>query len=502
MGRISEMYSLESEEKYMAILNNIEDGYFEVDIAGNSIFFNDALCRVIGYSRDEVTGINNRQYMDKENARKAYQAFNQVYTTGMSTKGLVWEVIRKDNTKRVVEASVSLIRNSKGERIGFRGIVRDVTERKAAEETWRRYAFIANASKEFMTLIGKNHTYDAVNRAFCRAHHKTREEILGRTVADVWGEERYSTQIKQHLDTCFARNEVHYQARFGFSALGLRYFDVAYYPYHNDAGTVTHVVVVSRDITKRKHAEEEKERIQAQLIQAQRMEAIGLLAGGVAHDFNNLLTVIQGYIDLAIAKINDEDLLYGDLTQIRLAAACAANLTHQLLLFSRKQPTEFTSININGTVDDLLKMLKRLINENIVIGADLDPNLWTVRANVGNIEQVVMNLAVNARDAMHKGGRLTLKTENIILDKSLCKATPAARPGKFVCLSVADTGVGMDKETIQHIFEPFFTTKKAGKGTGLGLSVAYGIVQKHNGWISVYSEPGQGSTFKMYLPAE
>jgi two-component system cell cycle sensor histidine kinase/response regulator CckA len=491
----------ESEEQYRAILDDIEDGYFEVDVTGNPTFFNDPLCRIIGYSREEMMVMHSRQYMDSKTAKKAYQTCSQVYTTGTPTKGLVWEITRKDGTKRLVEASVSLIRNPEGEPAGFRGIVRDVTKRKALEETWKRYAFIANASREFMTLISRDHIYEAVNESFCRAHSKTRDEILGSTVADIWGEERYLTQIKQHLDKCFARNEVHYQAQFEFATLGLRYFDVAYYPYCDDEGTVTHVAVVSRDITERTEAEKEKARMQTQLVQVQKMEAIGMLAGGVAHDFNNLLTVVQGYVDLALAKISKTDSLYDDLTQIQLAAMRAANLTHQLLLFSRKQPIEFAPLNINRTVDDLLRMLNCLIGEDVVISANLNPNLWPVRANIGNIEQVIMNLAVNAKDAMPEGGRLTLKTENLTLDEDHCKAIPEARPGKFVCLSVTDTGIGIDPEILQHIFEPFFTTKKAGKGTGLGLSVVYGIVQKHEGWISVCAEPEQGSTFKVYLPA-
>ena len=403
--------------------------------------------------------------------------------------------------RRVEELSATLLRSN--ERLRREITLRERTERalRESEKTWGKYAFIANASKEFMTLISKDHVYEAVNESFCQAHGKSREEIVGCTVADIWGEERYSTQIKQHLDKCFAHNEVHYQDRFEFADLGLRYFDVAYYPYCDDDGTITHAVVVSRDITQRKVAKEENERIQAQLIQAQKMEAIGLLAGGVAHDFNNLVTIIQGYVDLALKKIDETDSLYSDLTEIQLAATRAANLTHQLLLFSRKQPIEFAPLDVNRTIEDLLRMLNCLFGADIVISADLDPELHKVRGNSGNIEQVIMNLAVNARDAMPEGGRLTLKTENVTLDGICCKVMPEAQPGDFVRFSVADTGTGMDRRTIQHIFESFFTTKKPGKGTGLGLSVAYGIVQKHEGWISVHSKPGKGSTFEVYIPA-
>jgi len=174
-----------------------------------------------------------------------------------------------------------------------------------------------------------------------------------------------------------------------------------------------------------------------------------------------------------------------------------------LLLFSRKQPMKLTLLNANNRVDDLLKMLNRLIGEDIAVTTDLEPDLWMVRADEGNIEQVIMNLVVNAKDAMSmtNGGKLTIKTENVTLNEEHCRGIPEAWPGKFVCLSVADTGVGMDEETIQHIFEPFFSTKDAGKGTGLGLSVVYGIVQQHGGWINVHSDPRQGSTFNVYLPA-
>lgn len=262
-------------------------------------------------------------------------------------------------------------------------------------------------------------------------------------------------------------------------------------------------IEIVEDLTERKRAEEEREKMQAQLLQAQKMEAIGRLTAGIAHDFNNMLLVIQGYTDLLMMKVDETNPLHANLKEIYLTCTSVADLIRKLLLFSRKQPMKLILLNINRTVDDLLKMLNRLIGEDIAVNTDLEPDLWMVRADEGNIEQVIMNLAVNAKDAlsMTNGGELTIKTENVTLDEDLCRAIPEARPGKFVCLSVADTGVGMDKETIPHIFEPFFSTKDAGKGTGLGLSVVYGIIQQHGGWINVHSNPGQGSMFKFYLPA-
>ncbi|MDY6880663.1 MAG: response regulator [Desulfatiglans sp.] len=261
------------------------------------------------------------------------------------------------------------------------------------------------------------------------------------------------------------------------------------------------IIGVTRDISERKKAEEEKARIESQLLQAQKMEAVGILAGGVAHDFNNLLTTILGNTDLAMMNLRRSDPSNVYLKQVQQASTRAADLTRQLLLFSRRQPMEHIPLNLSRTVENMLKMLKRLIGEDISIGADCDPDLWTVKADEGNTEQVLMNLSVNARDAMPEGGSIHITTENVVVDLERCKTMPDARPGKYVRLSVADTGVGMDSETLLRIFEPFFTTKGAGAGTGLGLSVVYGIVKEHDGWIEVVSEQGKGTTFRICMPA-
>jgi len=255
------------------------------------------------------------------------------------------------------------------------------------------------------------------------------------------------------------------------------------------------------DITERKRAEAEKQALEAQLFQSQKMEAIGTLAGGIAHDFNNLLTIIQGHAQLMMAAKNESDQEHYELKQIVNAAFRAAQLTRQLLLFSRKQEMAFEILNPNKTIVNLSKMLERLIGENIVINLQLDDNLWNIEADEGNLEQVIMNLVVNARDAMPHGGTLTIKTENLELSEQDCALIPHSNPGNFICLTIQDTGCGVPTEVIDKIFDPFFTTKEAGKGTGLGLSVAYGIIKKHNGWINVESEPEKGTIFTICLPA-
>ncbi|MFH1950913.1 MAG: ATP-binding protein [Pseudomonadota bacterium] len=254
-------------------------------------------------------------------------------------------------------------------------------------------------------------------------------------------------------------------------------------------------LVIYEDLTKQK-------KLEAQFRQSQKMEGIGRLAGGIAHDFNNLLTTIIGYTDITLMKIDKESPLRSGMEEIKKASDRAANLTSQLLAFSRKQMIQPVVLNINYPLAEMDKMLRRLIGEHIDLITILEPELWKVKFDPGHLDQVVMNLAVNAKDAMPNGGKLTIETTNVDLDEAYARQHGVElKPGPFVMVAVSDTGMGMDEEIQSHIFEPFFTTKETGKGTGLGLSMVYGIVKQSGGFIWVYSEPGQGTTFKIYLPA-
>jgi PAS domain S-box-containing protein len=258
-------------------------------------------------------------------------------------------------------------------------------------------------------------------------------------------------------------------------------------------------LVACEDITELKRAEEEKAVLQDQLSQSQKVEAIGRLAGGIAHDFNNLLTVIKGYSQLSCIELKEGDTLKGNIDEIQKAAERAASLTRQLLAFSRRQVMEMKVVDLNTLLRDLEKMLRRVIGEDIEMVIQPAGDLGEVRADVGQIEQVIMNLIVNAKDAMPSGGKLTIETANVELDESYARSHLDVKPGPYVMFSVSDTGMGMTPEVRDRIFEPFFTTKEKGKGTGLGLSTVYGIVKQSKGHIWVYSVQGRGTTFKIYL---
>ena len=270
--------------------------------------------------------------------------------------------------------------------------------------------------------------------------------------------------------------------------------DVTVSPVRDLSGRIVNVVIVKRDVTK-------EVRLQRQLLHAQKMEAVGTLAGGIAHDFNNLLQVTLGYSELLLSSRKEDDPEYEDLSRILQAAKSGADLVQRLLTFSRKVEPRTVPLNLNKHIVQVQKLLRRTIPKMIDIQEDLSADLAKINADPVQMEQVLMNLAVNASDAMPNRGKLTLETRNVTLDEEYCRTNVSAHPGDYVVLTVSDTGQGMDKKTIEHIFEPFYTTKELGRGTGLGLAMVYGIVKQHGGFITCYSEVGRGTAFNAYFPA-
>jgi PAS domain S-box-containing protein len=338
-----------------------------------------------------------------------------------------------------------------------------------------------------MFVVGRDGRVELWNGAAERSSGRVRQHVLGYSLPEAIPE-LASTELPSAIAESMQTNRsiVLQDLRY-FANGGERTFEARVFPFEGSA------TVFFNDVTERKL-------LQDQLIQAQKMESIGRLAGGVAHDFNNLLTVISGYSELLLARRGIGNPVLGHVTEIQRAAARAASLTRQLLAFSRQQVLEPQVLDLNVIISNTDKMLRRLIGEDIELVTIAGTALGRVKADAGQMEQVVMNLAVNARDAMPKGGRLTIETANVELDEAYARRHVAVKPGPHVMLAMSDTGMGMDSETQARIFEPFFTTKEKGKGTGLGLATVYGIVKQSGGNIYVYSNLGHGTTFKIYLP--
>jgi two-component system, cell cycle sensor histidine kinase and response regulator CckA len=360
-----------SEEKYRTILETIADGYHETDLKGNLTLVNDSLCEILGYSREELIGINYSRLMDDASAEHTRVAYNEVYRTSNANRGFDTDVLKKDGTKRQVSISIAPIRDSEQRIGGFRGVFRDVTEHRQLEE---------------------------------------------------------------------------------------------------------------------------------QLQQAAKMEAVGRLAGGIAHDFNNLLTAVIGYTNLVMDQVPADDVQHTRLSEIARAANRAAALTKQLLAYGRKQVLEMRVLDINDVISGMEEMLRRIIGEDISLVTTHSLKPAIVRGDPGQIEQVLMNLVVNARDALPRGGELIIETARAFLDEDYCRIHQEVEPGPYILCAVSDDGQGMEAETMSRIFDPFFTTKEKGVGTGLGLATVYGIVKQHRGHVAVYSVVGQGTIFKVYLP--
>jgi hypothetical protein len=395
------------------------------------------------------------------------------------------DYVLKSHLKRLPGAVASAL-----ERRRAREAAESALKALRASEAKFAKAFYANPSGMAITTL--EGTLVDVNDTFLRTLGYTRQEVVGRNALEL-GLWRDATDRASVVDRVRAGGHVeNLEIRFRTKAGAVR--TLLYSAELVELDGTPHMLALSTDITERRRLEDE-------LRQAQKMEAIGQLAGGVAHDFNNILTAIHGYADLLAGDLPPDDVRLEDVEEIRKAARRAAQLTRQLLAFSRKQVLEPRVLDVNTLVENMDKMLRPVLGENVALKSALAADLHAVRADPNQLEQVILNLAINARDAMPGGGKLTVETRNVELDEEYAAQHVAVVPGHYVMLAVSDTGTGMDAQTQARIFEPFFTTKGPGQGTGLGLSTVYGIVKQSGGNIWVYSEPGRGTAFKIYFPA-
>jgi PAS domain S-box-containing protein len=510
-----------SEEKYRAVVEQTSEGLMLSHIETLRVIeCNAAFARMLGYTVPEALMLTAYDFVvDDRDAIDARVAIYRREGTGITGER---RFRCKDGSILDVEINMTVI--AYGGKDVFCTIMRDISDRKQAEEALRQahgelevkvsertaeleqqrmfLRQVLDLNPSFIFAKDRDGRFTLVNEALSEAYGTTVEGLLGKTDADFNSNaEQVDAFRRDDLEVIDGRTEKFIPEEIITDAAGnVRWLQTIKRPMLSPDGTVKHMLGVATDITQRKRAEEALRESEEMFRQAQKMDSIGTLAGGIAHDFNNLMTAVTGYSELVLRKMPGADPLRLKVEEIRKAGERAALLTRQLLAFSRKQMLKPVVLDLNTVITGMGKMLPRLIGEDIDLRFDLHVSLGQVEADPGQMGQVLMNLVVNARDAMPAGGCLTVKTENIEFTGRAAKRHMVLDSGSYVVLSVTDNGVGMDADTQSHIFEPFFTTKEVGKGTGLGLATVYGIVKQSGGSVWVYSELGKGTIFRIYLP--
>ena len=495
----------ESEKRYRTLAEAAPDMIFIVDGDGGVNYVNSFAAKQFRNSPEAIIGKHTKDLFPSDISGRQSQNLQKVFETG--------KPVYAENKTTLLDRDVWLstwlapLFNEAGDVYSVLGISRDITERKQAEEalikSQKKYIDLYENANDMIFTLDLLGNFTSINRAAYASFGYRLEELLGKNLHDVVAPESFNYAMAI-LQRAVAEKsdlmEIQPWEFEGFRKDGTKVLLEVRARLIMQDGNITGIQAIARDITERKQAEEEKAFLQEQLRQSQKMEAIGRLAGGIAHDFNNLLTIIKGYSTLSILELKEGDPLKGNIQEIQKATDRAANLTRQLLAFSRRQAMEMKVLDLNAILRDMDKMLRRVIGEDIALVTHFAEDLGRTKTDPGQMEQVIMNLVVNARDAMPDGGRLTIETANVELDETYVRAHIAVKPGRYLMFSVSDTGVGITREVQERLFEPFFTTKETGKGTGLGLSTVYGIVKQSGGNIWVYSEPGRGTTLKIYLP--
>jgi two-component system, cell cycle sensor histidine kinase and response regulator CckA len=467
---------------------------FMTDAGGTITYVNPEFVRLYGYRPSEVVGLTTPRILKGgETGVDEYSAFwkqlsrNQVVRSEFANRTKSGELV-------YVESTANPIFTERG-RIGFLAVQRDITARKiteaALQESERRYRALADAAHDSIFIVERDTRITYANRAATERFGVQCEDAIGKRLDQLFPPAEAAV-VWDDILTVFTSGMRHSVERMFDTPHGPLWLETWLVPMSSGGSEPDAVMGVARDVTGRKLLER-------QFLQAQKMEAVGQLAGGIAHDFNNLLTAIIGYSDLLMDRVGHDQALTADVREIKDAGERAGRLTRQLLAFGRKQVLTAQVVDLNDVVKELQKLLRRVIGEDIHLEIATRPDLERVKVDPCQIEQVVVNLAVNARDAMPRGGTIRIATRNVDLDLEFIERHPGASRGKHVALSVQDTGCGMTLEVLAHVFEPFFTTKGPGKRTGLGLATVHGIVTQSGGHIEIDSEPGRGTTVTLYF---
>jgi PAS domain S-box-containing protein len=496
-----------SEVKYAIVADNTYDWEFWLSPEGRFLYTSPSCERITGHTPAEFEADPDLMLrLIHPEDRAAFKAHRCHALKGRHQSEHEFRIVRPDGTQRWIGHVCGPARDESGRFLGVRGSNRDITERKQAEEALReseqKFRSLAEGSPDNIIRYDTQRRLLYVNRNV--------EVSLGFNLSSYIAKDQPPTKNPKFLDfenymaklrkVIETGQPEELEVTLRNPKDELRTHHIRFVAERGNDGRIIGAIAIGRDITEHKRAEEEQIKLHKQLLQAQKMESVGRLAGGVAHDFNNMLGAIIGHTDLALGQLDPAHPLYAHLSEIRKAADRSANLTRQLLGFARKQTVTPKVLDLNETVETIFKMLRRLIGEDIELAWLPAATLWPIKADPSQIDQILANLCVNARDAITGPGRVTIETDNTTLTETYCSEHPGFSSGDYVQLSVSDDGCGMEKEILEKLFEPFFTTKEVGKGTGLGLATVYGIVKQNKGFINVYSEPGCGTTFKIYLP--
>jgi PAS domain S-box-containing protein len=498
----------ENERTYRELFENSTDFVFTLDLKGNFTDVNKAAEDLTGYTKNELIGMSYKDYTPENNHESILKGFKRLYNEGKPLKDFPLEVIIKDGTKKYFESCISPLRKE-GEIIGFQGSSREISDRKQAEKALKEANDIINKSLS-VAFTWKNQkgwpvefVSENVERIFgYTAEEFTKGEVNYAGCVHPEDLERVAKEVAEFSNKAETTDFIHEPYRIIAKDGSEKIINDWTYIVRDNDGRITHYKGIVEDITEQKRAEKEREKLQSQLRQAQKMEAIGTLAGGIAHDFNNILSAIMGYTEIAALQFPDENKVKGSLKEVLNAGRRARDLVKQILDFSRKSEQERIPIQIGPVVKEALKLLRSSLPTTIEIREHIEGDTAIVEADPTQIHQILMNLCANASHAMSgEEGILEVAIGNVEVGSSdSALGYSDIPPGNYLRLTVSDTGKGMTPEILERIFEPYYTTKEKGEGTGLGLSVAHGIVKSYGGTVTAYSEPGKGSTFHVYFP--